>query len=126
MAVHKGVQVGCVDSLWGDRNPTGRQGSGLTTPAVGGGNGGNGERDGPGLHTTIVSHLATRRSQRRMPVSAHPTSRNRRCIPPVATGLLCDYSPWIRQCHVPVWPKRISARSCHRPHICHLVTDIPG
>jgi hypothetical protein len=75
MAVQKGVQVGCVDSLWGDGNPTGRQGSGLTTPAVGGGNGGNGERVGPGLHPTIVPHLATRRSQRRMPVSAYPPRR---------------------------------------------------
>lgn len=114
MAVQKGVQVGCVDSLWGDGNPTGRQGSGLTTPAVGRG---NGERVGSGLHATIVPHLATRRCERRMPVSAYPPRRNRRCNPPVAPGLLCDYHPWIRQCHVPVWPKRISARSCHRPHI---------
>ncbi len=76
MAVQKGVQVGCVDSPRGDGNPTGRQCRELDFLAVGGG---NGARVGPGLHTTIVPHLATRRTERRMPVSAHPPSRK----PPV-------------------------------------------
>src|SRR5665647_3857113 len=58
MAVQKGVQVGCVDSLWGDANPTGRQCRGLDPPAVGGG---NGARVGLRLHPTIVPHLAAPR-----------------------------------------------------------------
>ncbi len=62
MAVQKGVQVGCVDSPRGDGNPTGRQCRGLDFLAVGGG---NGARVSPGLHTTIVPHLATRRTERR-------------------------------------------------------------